>query len=140
MAEDKGEEEGGIVGPLAVVMSGFEEEGGFHETFLSSFSPSDAEALRRVSGMVFGYNLEFGKPWETESADMAREPFIQWAAVGKDLRYIARFLEELGGTIQEIPGFDKKEAETIGSRARERSAVLTEMAALFEAEVEAARV
>jgi hypothetical protein len=131
--------EGGAVGPPAGELTGFEEEGGFHEAFLSKFSPGDRVALRRLAGMVFGYNLEFGKSSTTESVPELREPYGQWAAVGRDIRYLARFLEELGSTVGETLGIDQKEAETIAGLARERVATLEELAVLFEREVEAAR-
>jgi hypothetical protein len=60
--------------------------------------------------------------------------------VGRDIRYLARFLEELGGTVGETLGIDQKEAEAITGLATHRVAALEELAALFEGEVKAARV
>ena len=124
---------------LAVTLPGFEDEGGFFEIFLSAFKREDAVALRRVSGMIFGYNLEFrGSSVESGSAPDIREPFLQWRAIGRDLRYLSRYLAEFGGTFEETFGIDEKEARKIAGLAKKRAAAIQALAEKFEAEVEAA--
>jgi hypothetical protein len=108
---------------------GWEGEGGFHETVLARLTREEAEAVRRVAGMLFAYNCEYRKP---SGAEKMREPFRQWRAVGRDLRHLERSLVRFPSCVEELPA-------NVAEHMKELSAALGALAEKFEEEVEAAR-
>ena len=110
---------------------GWEGDGGFYETFLAFLTEEQAAALRRVASMVFGYNLEFRKTAAGEGEN--REPYRQWGAVGRDLRYLERYLEWFAGSVEELP-------PNVAEHMKDLAGKLGALAKQFEDEVEAARL
>jgi hypothetical protein len=109
---------------------GWEGDGGFYETSLAPLPEEQAAALRRVASMLFGYNLEFRKASVGEGEN--REPYRQWRAVGRDLRYLERYLAWFMDSVEEL-------RPNVAEYMKDLAGKLGALATQFESEVEAAR-
>jgi hypothetical protein len=106
---------------------------GFRETLLAYYPPADAQALRRIAEILMLHAMESRPNRDDELPD----PLLSFQAVGRELRFLERYLDELAVTLesQEIPNLAPSAAAAFAVRTRRRALRLGRMAGKFEHEV-----
>jgi cell division septum initiation protein DivIVA len=108
----------------------FEEA--FKETFLVYFNREEIAALNVLGRMLFRYILEFREPGPDPEL---RASLREWRAVGRELRHLERYLEELASSFEETDGPERERSDELVARARRRASELEQLAMRFEDDI-----